>query len=147
MIQRFFVVVMVCLALTVAAWQCGPRSPAVEHIPGQHHPELVGSVPRSPCWRKARAAYIADHPDCAACGTTEDCEVHHVRPFAEIIADPATAYLECHPSNLITLCRRHHFELGHCCQTGKSNWGLCSNPNVREDAEKWRREHRLPPAR
>lgn len=151
--QRLFVAALVAIVLSVVVWKLDRVTrPVPQSVPGpsdlssdQHHPELVGIAPRSKCWHKARADFIADHPDCAACGTMEDCEVHHVRPFHEVIADPATAYLECDPSNLITLCRQHHFELGHRCSTGKSNWGLCSNPNVRDDAAKWRREHKLPP--
>lgn len=102
--------------------------------PDIHHPQIVGAAPRSPQWRSVRATYLKSHPDCAACGTTDDLEVHHIKPYHE------HPELELEPSNLITLCREHHLRLGHLCTTGKSNWATCSNPNVREDAKAYRKK-------
>ena len=49
-------------------------------------------------WQRTRAAVRArDGHRCRVCGTTEKLSVHHIRPGA---GD--------HPSNLITLCRKHH---------------------------------------
>lgn len=103
-------------------------------------PEVAmgSSEPRSPEWPKARAAYIKDHPECAACGYKgKENQVHHVTPFH---LDPK---LELDPSNLITLCgpghRNHHLDIGH------GGTYTCRNPNVREDAERFRkmREHKI----
>jgi hypothetical protein len=64
---------------------------------------------RSPGWRKVREEFIADHPKCAACGTKNKLEVHHIIPFH---IDPS---LELDKNNLMTLCRNHHYTFGHFC--------------------------------
>jgi len=69
-----------------------------------------GSPPaegRSPRWPAARAAWLKDHPACAATGSTADIEVHHITPV-HVAPDR-----ELDPDNLITLCRPMHFWLGH----------------------------------
>lgn len=146
--QKLFVAAVVALTLAIIVWQIDrtpPRKPPAYYSPPAsdlhdlHHPELVGSAPRSSKWPTFRKHYLAAHPGCAACGTLESVELHHIQPFHE------RPELELDESNVIGLCREHHFTLGHRCQTGKSNWGLCSNPDVVTDAEKWRREHKLPP--
>ena len=86
---------------------------------------LLGAPPRSSHWPAVRAAHLREHPTCAACGTREKLEVHHVRPYHLC---PAR---ELDPTNLITLCegpRKHHLILGH-----RGNWQDC-NPHVRRDA-------------
>jgi 5-methylcytosine-specific restriction endonuclease McrA len=86
-----------------------------------------GTDPRSSKWEKVRNDFIKLNPTCAACGTTEDLNVHHIVPFHD---DESK---ELDPTNLITLCRTHHFGVGH-----DSNWKK-SNPNVKIDSEMIRR--------
>lgn len=62
---------------------------------------------RSPRWKRVRAAHLREHPSCEACGSFRSIEVHHVVPFQ---VDPER---ELDPSNLQTLCRFHHFRIGH----------------------------------
>lgn len=91
---------------------------------------------RSPHWHKARELHLKLHPVCAACGGTEDLEVHHKKPFH------LHPELELNEENLITLCENQgqqcHFHFGHCALSWK-----CYNPHVEEDAELFliRRKH------
>lgn len=95
-------------------------------------PVVVGAPPRSPKWRSVRAKFLESHSECAACGTKEGLEVHHVEPYHE------------HPSkeldldNLITVCRDCHFMFGHLRDW--TSW----NADVRQDAAAFRlkRENR-----
>ena len=87
---------------------------------------VFGGVPRSPHWPSVRAAFLKSNPCCAVCGSEEDVEAHHCRPFH------LDAALELDPSNLIALCRRDHFLFGHL-----GNWSSF-NRTVREDAAVWR---------
>ena len=106
---------------------------------------VVGSTPRTSCWSTARARYIADkdadglpHDVCAVCLTRDDLNVHHVVPFH------VKPELECDPDNFITLCREHHFRVGHDPDLDgplKANW-KSSNPNVRRDAARLRKKTR-----
>jgi 5-methylcytosine-specific restriction endonuclease McrA len=123
-------------ALTFAGvacvWYRAAREP--EYI--DHHQEMLPpgmvavSAPRSSRWPTVRKHYLAKHPTCAACGSRKDINVHHVVSFH---TDPTK---ELDPTNLITLCRKHHLEIGHRCSDGRHNWGECSNPNVRADAKR-----------
>lgn len=63
---------------------------------------------------------------CRCCGSSKNLNVHHIKPFH---LDPA---LECDPTNLVTLCREHHFNIGH-----KGNW-KGENPNVCGDCDRMR---------
>jgi hypothetical protein len=67
----------------------------------------VAGCDRSSRWPKVMRAYLAGHPTCEACGSKHDLNVHHVLPFH---LDPRQ---ELEPKNLVTLCRFHHFDLGH----------------------------------
>lgn len=93
----------------------------------------VATGKRSSRWDDVRDAFVLDNPRCAACGSTERLNVHHVLSFA------ARPDLELERSNLITLCREHHFRVGHDPDgpwgPAKPNWKL-SNPRVREDCER-----------
>lgn len=93
---------------------------------------------RSPQWQTVRNNYIAKHPKCEACGTTKDLNCHHVIPFHTTQGKR----LELDESNLITLCREHHFTIGHDPDGPKGpkqpNWQL-SNSNVRLDAKAFKR--------
>ena len=60
-------------------------------------------------------------------------DVHHIVPFHQ------RPDLELVEDNLITLCREHHFRIGHDPDgrgPRKPSW-LESNPNVRQDAKNW----------
>lgn len=82
---------------------------------------------RSPQWRTIRNIHIENHPECEACGTKEDLEVHHVVPYN---VDKSK---ELDPSNLVTLCGKHcHFIFGHLCDW--KSW----NTNVLEDCKNYR---------
>lgn len=69
--------------------------------------EVVAKKARSPQWPKIMGEHLSEHPECAACGGDEDLNVHHIVPYH---LDPSR---ELDPENLITLCRFHHFDLGH----------------------------------
>lgn len=88
--------------------------------------------PRSVEWHSVRNRFVAEHPVCEACGSTDQLNVHHVEPFH------TNPELELQPSNLITLCREHHFRVGHDpdgpWKPSKPNWSL-SNPLVREHSK------------
>ncbi len=80
---------------------------------------------RSPQWREVRNKFIKEHPLCAVCGTKKKLEAHHVRPYHEFPA------LELDESNLIVLCREHHFLFGHFL-----SW-FSHNPDVVSDSKIW----------
>lgn len=77
---------------------------------------------RSRQWETFRKHYMSAHPNCEACGTRDNCEAHHIWAF-EYYPE-----LELVESNLIALCRTHHFVIGHFC-----DWHSY-NPKVRDDA-------------
>lgn len=85
---------------------------------------------RSHHWPTFRAHWLRDHGECAACGTKEHLQVHHVFPF-HLHPD-----LELDPGNVITLCegpsRICHFALGHLYDWHRFN------PHVREDVRRFR---------
>lgn len=88
---------------------------------------------RSSLWSKIRDEFVTDHPVCAACNTKTSLNVHHIIPFA------VRPDLELDKSNLITLCREHHFKIGHDpdgpWKPAKPAWTRY-NPNVREHSAK-----------
>lgn len=74
--------------------------------------ERTKLVERSPKWRSARARHLKASPECAACGSRQGLQVHHVVPFH------LAPERELDPSNLITLCEcvgglECHEFLGH----------------------------------
>ncbi len=85
--------------------------------------------PRSGKWPAVRAAYLAEHGECEACGKTADLNVHHVLDFSR------NPDLELDPENLITLCETDHLVFGHFHHT---QWP--ANPNVRQDARDYRQK-------
>lgn len=93
----------------------------------------VSATPRSPEWPRVRREYMKAHPTCEACGGKIELNVHHIVPFHT----PDGKRLELESSNLITLCRRHHFEIGHDPDGPDGpelpNWSA-ENPNARADA-------------
>jgi 5-methylcytosine-specific restriction endonuclease McrA len=86
------------------------------------------AVKRSSQWPKVRAAHLKLYPECAACGSTRDLEVHHEWPFGW----PGGDKLELSPANMVTLCEssggNHHLWVGHL-----GNF-QSRNPDVRADA-------------
>ena len=87
--------------------------------------QIVKRITRSSGWRKVRNKHLLENPKCAACGKKRKSgmQVHHIVPFS---VDPS---LELVPSNLITLCDKHHLLFGHL-QYWKSY-----NNNVINDCE------------
>ena len=88
---------------------------------------LFGSK-RSPSWRKVRKQYLKANPTCAVCGRKKrfrSNEIHHVVPFH------IDQSLELSHNNLITLCREHHFFVGHL------NSYHSFNSEVKSDSEIW----------
>lgn len=89
--------------------------------------------PRASEWVYVRNEFVRRHPRCEACGSGYQLNVHHIKPFH------LHPELELDKGNLITLCREHHFRIGHDPDgkgPAKPNWSL-SNPNVRQDAKNW----------
>lgn len=86
---------------------------------------------RSSGWRQVRDRFVEKNPVCVACGSSVALNVHHVRPVSKF------PKLELVESNLITLCRDHHFHLGHDpdgpWSPKKASWSEW-NPRVREHA-------------
>ncbi len=137
---QWFIMTPTCLLLLGIA--LFPFSTYDEPIPPDvKAEEVTGIIPvggdRSSHWPTVREEFAIDHPACEACGTRECLNVHHVKPFH---TDPD---LELDPDNLITLCRDHHFRIGHdpdgMAGPQKPNWKL-SNPRVREEADELRKK-------
>jgi hypothetical protein len=90
---------------------------------------LLAKYKRSDDWLKVSRRFRKRNPSCAACpttGTNRNNPVHHIKPYQW------WPELELEESNLITLCRTHHWTFGHLC-----DW-KSYNLNVVEDAEIWR---------
>ncbi len=104
------------LAKDVAVLFC-----AVGHLP-------IGpayGTARSGKWKAFREKWLELHPDCAACGGTEQVEAHHKKPFH------LQPELELDSHNIITLCEKRlcHLMLGH-----SGDWHAY-NPHVADDAK------------
>ena len=87
--------------------------------------EKKKSKHRSPQWDHVRDSFLAEHPKCAACGSSEELQVHHIIPYH------VEASRELDVTNLITLCmgvNSCHLYIGH----GGSF--LHYNPDVVHDA-------------
>jgi len=80
---------------------------------------------RSPQWSGVRNKYIKQNPICAVCGRTKKLEIHHIIPY-HVLKE-----FELEESNLITLCREHHYFIGHL-----NSW-YSWNKDVAEDAKNW----------
>lgn len=83
-------------------------------------------APRSGKWPTVRKHFL-EGKTCAACGSSDSIEAHHVVPF-HIAPDK-----ELDEHNLIALCDSHgcHFAFGHLY-----SW-KAYNQSVRADAESW----------
>ena len=88
--------------------------------------------PRSSEWVQVRSDFVRKHPRCEACGSTANLNVHHIEPFHQ------RPDLELVEDNLITLCREHHYFIGHDpdgpWKPAKPSWSK-SNPLVRVHAQ------------
>jgi len=84
------------------------------------------AVERSPKWSATRNRHLKLHSGCEACGSVENVQVHHIKPF-HLFPE-----LELEPTNLITLCEKfiadedktndnHHLILGHGGDFHKNN--------------------------
>jgi len=84
---------------------------------------------RSSKWPTVRKHFLEKHPYCEVCGSKNNLNVHHMKPFH---LEPE---LELDESNLITLCEGKsvncHFLFGHFC-----NWKNF-NPDVVKDSAEW----------
>lgn len=87
---------------------------------------FAGLPARSSRWPAVRGAHLKRNPTCAACGTRDKLEVHHIHPF-HIYPE-----LELVGSNLLTLCETGgncHLMIGHLKHFKSYNIA------VRKDAE------------
>ena len=87
---------------------------------------IVKRIKRSSKWNKTRKAHIKKHKYCEICGKKKDIQVHHVVPFH------VNPELELEPTNLISLCGRHHLTFAHIGYW--KSW----NENIREDCKLWK---------
>ena len=90
---------------------------------------MIVAGERSAQWEKVREAHIVLEPDCQWCGEKDrkELNVHHIIEFSE---NPKYELLDSpdgKKGNLITLCEKCHFVVGHRC-----NYKI-SNPFVREE--------------
>jgi hypothetical protein len=138
-INWFFEIVFCSILLALVFWGMSDLWKSSE-IPPEPDDQLSESVqdgwqgaPRSPEWANVRKEHVLQFPRCAACGTVENLNVHHILPFHE------HPELELDQNNLITLCREHHFRIGHDPDgpgPKKPNW-KASNPKVRQHADQF----------
>ena len=82
---------------------------------------------RSTKWPALRRSILKECCECAACGRKERLEAHHIIPFH------INKALELVRSNIIVLCFRCHFMIGHF-----DDWKMY-NPNVVAEATRWRK--------
>lgn len=90
--------------------------------------EKIKEKTRSPEWKKTRDNFLEANQTCAACGSKNNLQVHHIQPFH------LHPELELEESNLITLCMDQfdcHLNLGH-----GDNF-KAYNPNVVSDSRKF----------
>lgn len=135
LVSLLVIIAVACLVV----WM--PRSEEIPPEPVDQQTEAVPDgwgEPRSSKWSAVRAEHVQHHPDCIACGSRLQLNVHHVQPFH------VHPELELEPSNLVTMCREHHFRIGHDPDGPwgpiKPGWSK-SNPRVREDSKRWATEY------
>lgn len=134
--EWFALFAICCLAMGWWLWLEAsriPPEPMDQAIESVDVPIFEGD--RSSQWQAVRDAFVRKYPACEACGSKRELNVHHVRPFA------LWPELELVESNLITLCREHHFRIGHDpdgpWKPKKPSWSE-SNRSVRRDVQKWK---------
>jgi hypothetical protein len=88
----------------------------VEHLTAERVIRQKFQLDRSSAWPDVAKEFRMTHPYCAACGGTEQLNVHHKFPFHFVVLC-GRPDLELDPRNLITLCiqhdSEHHVLLGH----------------------------------
>jgi hypothetical protein len=110
------------------------RTPEIPPEPPEQQAEQVVNGfgfgnSRSSHWATLRDQFVDVYSQCAACGSTLDLNVHHIKSVRRY------PELELEFTNLITLCRVHHFQIGH-----NRNWKN-ENPNCVQDVREYRRLH------
>lgn len=70
---------------------------------------------RSSKWSEVRKEHLRVEPECQVCHSRLLLAVHHILPFH------LHPELELDKNNLVTLCFRHHLELGHFFNWKKIN--------------------------
>ena len=84
---------------------------------------------RSSHWDEVRDSFLANNNSCAACGSKNNLQVHHIKPFHLFPEE------ELNLNNLITLCEgknnKCHLNIGH-----HGNWKN-NNPDVVNEAKKF----------
>ena len=138
--EAFFTLLGVCLLGIVAYFFSDAIGPIPDEPIEQHVESVESMTPygeRSGKWQAVRNEFVELHPRCEACGLSWGLNVHHIKPFKD------HPELELDMDNLITLCREHHFRIGHDPDGPwgwrRPSWTL-SNPNVREDVKRWRKK-------
>lgn len=125
---------IVCGAVVFCYLATDPKPPEEQ---AERADALEGN--RSSKWPRVRAAHIEQFPTCAACGSGDALNVHHIKP---VWLYPK---LELEPTNLITLCEKHHYTVGHDpdgpFEPQKPNWKSW-NPSVRLHAATMREQTR-----
>jgi 5-methylcytosine-specific restriction enzyme A len=83
---------------------------------------------RSPRWNELKTTFILKNKFCAGCGSIENLNVHHIKPFH------AYPSLELVENNLIILCENKnlncHFVLGHFMNWRKINKGVIGDCKI-----------------
>jgi hypothetical protein len=80
---------------------------------------------RSYLWKKIRQKHLDKNPCCAACGSCEKLDVHHIIPVS---IDPSK---ELDQDNLITLCNKYcHFVFGHLMNWKSYNLNIISDASL-----------------
>lgn len=74
-------------------------------------PLVMCGKPRSSQWRAVEADFLDKHPRCAACGSDELLQAHHLVPYHQ------RPDLELEVGNLLPLCMKYrcHLTIGHLC--------------------------------
>jgi 5-methylcytosine-specific restriction endonuclease McrA len=106
-----------------------PPEPADQQSEMVEHTHGLFEGSRSGKWPAVRQRFIKAHPCCEACGSLQDLNVHHIFSFHD------HPELELDPDNLITLCRKHHFLMGH------SNRWATTNKNCQKEVKAYRQLH------
>jgi hypothetical protein len=136
--QRWWYLVKDYSAAELQLCISGATAPEVQTylLNNSNHVGIVISAERSRGWRSAiegqRAAmksWLRAQPLCAWCGTKANLNVHHKLPAAQCLARGDYAGLSA-ATNFITLCRPHHFSIGHLGHW--TNW----NSHVEADCAK-----------
>jgi 5-methylcytosine-specific restriction endonuclease McrA len=133
LIPCVFVLVAILDRTIMQSRESIPPEPADERIESVDFVVVEGD--RSSQWSSIRNEFVSRNPFCAACGSRKDLNVHHIKPFH------SNPELELDMKNLITLCREHHFRIGHDpdgpWKPRTPSWKE-SNPMVRKHSQMWR---------